>query len=109
MSAAADAGRSLQRCLSHLKGAGRKKGGQHGSPIPTHFRPSRVFVQLKDRIPYWNIAPDDKVVLIRGNDELKGMHGTVERVDRETNKVYLKENLFNVSSPFLFFRIFSSS
>jgi hypothetical protein len=93
----ADAGRSLQRCLTHLRGAGKKRGGQHGSPIPTHFRPSRVFVQLKDRIPYWNIAPEDKVVLIRGKDELRGMEGTVDRVDRETNKVYLKENPFNVS------------
>lgn len=88
-----DLARSLQRSLSHLK-PGPIKGGEHGSPIPTHFRPNPKFVQVKDRLAFWHIAPNDKVTLIRGPQELKGTTGTVERVDRETSRVYLRENQF---------------
>lgn len=65
-------------------------------PIPSHFRPAQDFVQVKDRIPFWHVAPGDRVKLVRGDSELKGRTGTVDRVDRETNRVYLKEGHFSV-------------
>jgi len=68
-------------------------------PIPSHFRPAQDFVQVKDRIPFWHVAPGDRVKLVRGDSELKGRTGTVDRVDRETNRVYLKEGHFSVRSP----------
>lgn len=92
-----DLARSLQRTLVHLKPP-PVKGGQHGSPIPTHFRTGIQFVQVKDRIPFWNIAPEDKVKLVKGRMETRG-YGTVDSVDRERNVVYLKENVFNVRPP----------
>lgn len=67
-------------------------------PIPSHFRPAPDFVQVKDRIPFWHVAPGDRVKLVKGDSELKNRIGTVERVDRETNKVYLKEPHFSVES-----------
>lgn len=69
-------------------------------PIPTHFRPAQPFVQVKDRIPYWNIAPNDRVVVVRGSKELKGKVGVVDRVERESNRVYLKEPEFSVRCSF---------
>lgn len=65
-------------------------------PIPSHFRPAAPFVQVKDRIPYWNIAPNDRVVVIKGGKDVKGKTGVVDRVERESNRVYLKESDFAV-------------
>ncbi|GAA5974760.1 hypothetical protein JCM5350_001281 [Sporobolomyces pararoseus] len=90
-----DLGKSLQRTLTHLKPP-PTKGGKFAMPIPSHFRPKPDFVQVKDRIPFWHIAPGDRVKLVKGDKELKDRVGTVERVDRETNKVYLKEPYFSV-------------
>ncbi|GAA5832086.1 hypothetical protein JCM3766R1_003712 [Sporobolomyces carnicolor] len=90
-----DLARSLQRTLTHLKPP-PSKGGKFAMPIPSHFRPAPDFVQVKDRIPFWHVAPGDRVKLVKGDSELKNRIGTVERVDRETNKVYLKEPHFSV-------------
>lgn len=65
-------------------------------PIPSHFRPAAPFVQVKDRIPYWNIAPQDKVVLVRGSKDVKGLAGVVERVERESNRVFITGPQFQV-------------
>ncbi|GAA5990887.1 hypothetical protein JCM11641_002871 [Rhodosporidiobolus odoratus] len=89
-----DLSRSLQRTLVHLKPPAHR-GGKFGSnAIPTHFRPNPPFVQVKDRIPYWHIAPGDRVKLVRGSEDVKGKVGVVDRVERETNRVYLKEPEF---------------
>lgn len=73
------------------------KGGKFAMPIPSHFRPAAPFVQVKDRVPYWNIAPNDRVVVIKGGKEVKGKTGVVDRVERESNRVWLKESDFSVS------------
>ncbi|KAK4693775.1 hypothetical protein P7C70_g8868, partial [Phenoliferia sp. Uapishka_3] len=88
-----DLSKSLQRTLTHLRPP-PVKGGKFAMPIPTHFRPTPRFVQVKDRIPFWHIAPNDTVVVIKGGAEVKGKSGTVDRVDRETNRVYLKQSDF---------------
>ena len=93
---ARDLGRSLQRTLTHLRPP-PIKGGKFAMPIPTHFRPAPRFVAVEDRIPFWHIAPNDLVTVIKGGDEVKGKTGTVDRVDRETNRVYLKQDDFKVS------------
>ncbi|KAK4055763.1 hypothetical protein OIV83_000310 [Microbotryomycetes sp. JL201] len=90
---ARDLSKSLQRTLTHLRPPPRK-GGKFAMPIPTHFRGQPKFVQVKDRIPFWHIAPNDKVVVVRGPSDVKGQLGTVERVEREHNLVYLKEQQF---------------
>ncbi|KAL8277888.1 hypothetical protein RQP46_009707 [Phenoliferia psychrophenolica] len=87
---ARDLGRSLQRTLTHLRPP-PVKGGKFAMPIPSHFRPTPRFVAVKDRIPFWHIAPNDQVVVVKGGPEVKGKSGTVERVDRETNRVWLKQ------------------
>ncbi|SCZ98223.1 BZ3500_MvSof-1268-A1-R1_Chr7-1g09062 [Microbotryum saponariae] len=91
-----DLSRTLQRTLTHLRPASRK-GGQFGAPVPSHFGPQPAFVHVKDRIPYWNIAPMDKVVLVKGPKSIKRVQGTVHRVEREANRVWLRENEFAVS------------
>ncbi|KAM0746173.1 hypothetical protein T439DRAFT_329916 [Meredithblackwellia eburnea MCA 4105] len=88
-----DLARSLQRTLTHLEPPPRK-GGKFGMPIPTHFRPNPKFVPVKDRIPFWHIAPNDSVVVVKGDDRVRGATGTVEKVDRETNRVWLKQSDF---------------
>ncbi|KDE07878.1 hypothetical protein MVLG_01971 [Microbotryum lychnidis-dioicae p1A1 Lamole] len=90
-----DLSRTFQRTLTHLRPSSRK-GGQFGAPIPSHFGPRPHFVQVKDRIPYWNIAPMDKVVLVKGDKSIKGVQGTVQRVEREANRVWLRENDFAI-------------
>ncbi|GJN89849.1 hypothetical protein Rhopal_002838-T1 [Rhodotorula paludigena] len=90
-----DLARSLQRTLAHLK-APPTRGGKFQLPLPTHFRPTPAFVQVKDRIPFWHVAPGDRVKLVKGGKEVKGKVGVVDRVDRETNRVYLKEPEFSV-------------
>ncbi|GAA5924418.1 hypothetical protein JCM1841_001694 [Sporobolomyces salmonicolor] len=88
-----DLSRSLQRSLGHLKPP-PTKGGKFGMPIPTHFMGKPAFVQVKDRIPYWHIAPGDRVKIIRGDASHKGKVGVVASVSRETNRVYLQESEF---------------
>ncbi|GAA5869940.1 hypothetical protein JCM1840_007677 [Sporobolomyces johnsonii] len=88
-----DVSRSLQRTLEHLKPP-PTKGGKFGAPIPSHFRGTPTYVQVKDRIPYWHIAPGDRVKVIKGDDLYKGKVGVVDRVNRETNRVFLKEPEF---------------
>ncbi|KAM0788687.1 hypothetical protein ACM66B_002784 [Microbotryomycetes sp. NB124-2] len=88
-----DLTKSLQRTLTHLRPPARK-GGKFAMPIPTHFRGQPKFVQVKDRIPFWHIAPNDKVVVVKGPEDVKGQQGTVDRVEREHNLVYLKEQQF---------------
>ncbi|GAA5889940.1 hypothetical protein JCM8208_001174 [Rhodotorula glutinis] len=85
--------RTLQRSLVHLKPP-PVKGGKFQLPLPTHFRPTPAFVQVKDRIPFWHVAPGDRVKLVKGSEDVKGKVGVVDRVDRETNRVYLKEPEF---------------
>lgn len=92
-----DLSKTLQRALTHLAPP-PTKGGKFAMPIPSHFRPAAKFVQVKDRVPFWNIAPNDKVMVVRGSDDVKGQVGTVEAVDRATNRVFLKEPIFKVSS-----------
>lgn len=87
--------RTLQRSLVHLKPP-PVKGGKFQLPLPTHFRPKPAFVQVKDRIPFWHVAPGDRVKLVKGSEDVKGKVGVVDRVDRETNRVYLKEPEFAV-------------
>lgn len=96
-----DLSKSLQRTLTHLLPP-PIKGGKFASPIPTHFRSSNKFVQVKDRIPFWNIAPGDKIKVIRGNKDVRNKSGVVDLVDRETNRVYLKEPEFKVCFYFYF-------
>lgn len=91
-----DLTRTLQRSLEHLR-APRRAGGQHAATMPTHFRPTPAFVQQKDRIAYWHIAPGDRVTVIKGGEQVKGRSGIVDRVERESNRVYLKEPEFSVS------------
>lgn len=91
-----DLSRSLQRNLEHLRPP-PTRGGKSGMPIPSHFRPPPKFVQVKDRVPYWHFAPGDRVKLIKGDERVKGKIGQIERVDRETNRVYLSEPEFAVS------------
>lgn len=67
-----------------------------GMPIPSHFRPQPKFVQVKDRVPYWHFAPGDRVKLVKGDERVKGKVGVIERVERETNRVYLAEPEFAV-------------
>ncbi|KAK4056503.1 hypothetical protein OIO90_002350 [Microbotryomycetes sp. JL221] len=93
MSATRDLSKSLQRTLTHLKPPARK-GGKFAMPVPTHFRPPPKFVQPQDRIPFWHIAPNDKVVVVKGHQDIKGRLGTVDRVERGHNLVYLKEQQF---------------
>lgn len=93
-----DLGKSLQRTLTHLRPP-PVKGGKFAMPIPTHFRPTPRFVHVKDRIPYWHIAPNDQVVIVKGGAEVKGKTGTVERVERETNRLWLKQSDFQVRPP----------
>ncbi|GAA5992755.1 hypothetical protein JCM10908_006918 [Rhodotorula pacifica] len=88
-----DLSRSLQRNLEHLRPP-PTRGGKSGMPIPSHFRPPPKFVQVKDRVPYWHFAPGDRVKLIKGDERVKGKVGVIERVDRETNRVYLAEPEF---------------
>lgn len=92
-----DLTRSLQRTLEHLN-APRRAGGQHASTMPTHFRSTPAFVQQKDRIAYWHIAPGDRVTVIKGGEQVKGRQGVVDYVERESNRVYLKESEFRVST-----------
>lgn len=91
-----DLTKSLQRSLIHLKPPA-VRGGKFASPIPTHFRTSNKFVQVKDRIPYWNFAPGDKVIVVKGGSEVRNKSGVIDFVDRESNRVYLKEPEFKVS------------
>ncbi|GAA6014760.1 hypothetical protein JCM10207_006931 [Rhodosporidiobolus poonsookiae] len=91
-----DLARSLQRSLTHLKPPPHRGGKFAVNAIPTHFRSNPPFVQLKDRIPFWNVAPGDRVKLVRGSEDVKGKVGIVDRVDRETNRVFLKEPEFSV-------------
>lgn len=91
-----DLSKTLQRALTHLAPP-PTKGGKFAMPIPSHFRPAQKFVQVKDRVPYWNIAPNDKVMVVKGGEEVRGQVGTVDSVDRAANKVYLKEPIFKVS------------
>lgn len=95
----ANAGRLLQRNLGHLRPP--PIGGKKHNKIPTYFRPRPKFVKLKDRIPFWYIAPGDKVQLIKGDRELKNVTGVVDRVDRMTNRVMLKGTEFAVRRAFL--------
>ena len=90
-----DPTKSLQRSLAHLRPP-PVRGGKFAMPIPSHFAPKARFVQVKDRIPYWNIAPSDKVIMVRGSKELKGREATVQKVDREGNRIYLTESDFSV-------------
>ncbi|GAA5937319.1 KOW motif domain-containing protein [Sporobolomyces koalae] len=90
-----DLARSLQRTLTHLKPP-PTKGGKFSMPIPSHFRPAPGFVQVKDRIPFWHVAPGDRVKVVKGSSEVKNRIGTVERVDRENNLVFLNEPSFSV-------------
>lgn len=93
--------RSLQTTLAHLRPP-PTKGGKFGMPVPTHFKPpGKQFVQVKDRIPFWNIAPGDKVKLVKGGDDVRNKVGTVEQVWRESNRVSLKEEVFRVGFPLL--------
>ncbi|BGO90617.1 hypothetical protein NBRC10512_000181 [Rhodotorula toruloides] len=92
MSMVADAGRFLQRNLAHLRPP--PLAGKKHNKIPTYFRPKPKFVQLKDRIPFWYIAPGDKVQVIKGDRELKNVTGVVDKVDRLTNRVMLKGTEF---------------
>lgn len=73
-------------------------------PIPSHFASKGRFVQVKDRIPFWSIAPNDKVIMVRGDTDLKGKEGIVSRVDRMSNKVFLSESDFAVSTSLYPFR-----
>ncbi|BGO98434.1 DNA-directed RNA polymerase subunit [Rhodotorula toruloides] len=92
MSMLADAGRLLQRNLGHLRPP--PIAGKKHNKVPTYFRPRPKFVKLKDRIPFWYIAPGDKVQLIKGDRELKNVTGVVDKVDRMTNRVMLKGTEF---------------
>lgn len=87
--------RSHQRNLEHLRPP-PTRGGKMGMPIPTHFRPQPKFVQVKDRVPYWHFVPGDRVKLVKGDERVKNKVGRIERVDRETNRVYLSETEFAV-------------
>lgn len=54
-----------------------------------------AYVQPKDRIPYWNIAPGDEVIVKRGSftdkdGEKKPYAGIVSAVDRERNRLWLR-------------------
>ncbi|GAA6029733.1 hypothetical protein JCM8097_001024 [Rhodosporidiobolus ruineniae] len=89
-----DLGRSLQRSLTHLKAPPTRGGKFAKNAIPTHFRSNPPFVQVKDRIPFWHVAPGDRVKLVRGGEGVKGKVGVVDKVDREANRVYLKEPEF---------------
>lgn len=91
-----DLSKTLQRALTHLNPP-PVKGGKFAMPIPSHFRPAPKFVQVKDRVPFWNIAPNDKVMVVKGSEDVRGQVGTVEAVDRVTNRVFLKEPIFKVS------------
>ncbi|GAA6052259.1 hypothetical protein JCM3770_007405 [Rhodotorula araucariae] len=88
-----DLARALQRTLVHLKPP-PVKGGKFQLPLPTHFRPKPAFVQVKDRIPFWHIAPGDRVKLVKGSADVKGKVGIVSRVERDTNRVYISEAEF---------------
>ncbi|GEM08514.1 translation protein SH3-like domain protein [Rhodotorula toruloides] len=92
MSMVVDAGRMLQRNLGHLRPP--PLGGKWHNRIPTYFRPRPKFVQVKDRIPFWYIAPGDKVQLVKGSKELKRITAVVDKVDRMTNRVWLKGTEF---------------
>ncbi|GAA5895003.1 hypothetical protein JCM6882_008262 [Rhodosporidiobolus microsporus] len=89
-----DLQRTLQRTLTHLNPPLVKGGKFARNAIPTHFRQAPAFVQVKDRIPFWHVAPGDRVKLVKGGEEIRGKVGVVDRVDRETNRVYLKEPEF---------------
>ncbi|GAA5821880.1 hypothetical protein JCM11251_004758 [Rhodosporidiobolus azoricus] len=89
-----DLQRTLQRALTHLNPPPVKGGKFARNAIPTHFRQNPAFVQVKDRIPFWHVAPGDRVKLVKGGEDVKGKVGVVDRVDRETNRVYLKEPEF---------------
>lgn len=64
---------------------------------PSYMQPAVPYVQPKDRIKFWNIVPGDHVKLRSGavgHDEegrpIRG-EGIVDRVDRETNRLWLRD------------------
>ncbi|KAK0551228.1 hypothetical protein OC846_003367 [Tilletia horrida] len=73
--------------------------------VPTHMRHVPKFVQVKDRIPFWNIVPGDEVKVRSGksvvvNDQSKEGagraakqrgQGFVQTIDRDRNWVWLRD------------------
>lgn len=96
-----DLSRSLQSSLDHLKEPVRR-GGKFGTRMPSYFQSKPAWVHPRDRIPFWHVAPGDSVAVIRGEEGVRDKFGTVERVDRERNLVFLKEDIFRVHTLSLF-------
>jgi len=82
----------VQFTLDHLRPT---KKSRMKIKIQGIFNPIKVKdVRPQDRISFWNIAPGDKVRVIAGGERFKRQLGTVQNVDRLTNRVWLAEPKF---------------
>lgn len=93
--------RKLQDSLAHVKPADPRTATGSSkfrfARVPTQFTSPEPYVALKDRITYWNVAPNDKIVVARGSARhLRRTEATVSSVDRWNNRVFIAENAFNV-------------
>lgn len=82
-------GKLPQTSFDHMLRRSRPQGNR-----PNRFEHTPKYVQPKDRIALWNICPNDRVRVITGR--FKGKVGTVQYVNREYNRVYLREAEFKV-------------
>lgn len=88
------------RHLKHMEPRPKGPGGKFASRTTSFARSNPRFVQPKDRIAYWNIAPGDEVRVtvggikqvdpVTGKKTVLPYEGVVNTVDRERNLVYLR-------------------
>jgi len=88
------------RHLRHIQPTPKGPGGKFANKSNTFAKHMPKFVQPKDRIAFWNIAPGDEVLVTVGGrkviDEATGKgkkvpyEGIVGSVDRERNLVWLR-------------------
>jgi hypothetical protein len=55
-----------------------------------------AYVRPRDLVPAWNIAPGDPVLVLAGGSEIARRVGTVAKVERTANRLYLRERQFMV-------------
>ncbi|UZJ51885.1 hypothetical protein CBS101457_001205 [Exobasidium rhododendri] len=88
------------RSLRHVQPLPKVKGGKFANKSNTFARTSPNFVQPKDRVAFWNIAPGDEVIVTVGARKVKNeesgevekipYEGIVGSIDRERNLVWLR-------------------
>lgn len=75
--------------------------------IPSELERAPKYLRPKDRVKQFNITVGDSVLVTKGDKQIRRRIGTVDRMDRTRNLVFLKEPEFCVGHPhtrsFLFF------